>query len=61
MSFCQAGRHTFASQWILSGKSIYRLKEIMGHSSGQVTERYPHLTNQLTKTELERADIKPAS
>jgi hypothetical protein len=25
-SFYQAGRHTFASQWVLSGNSIYRLR-----------------------------------
>src|SRR6185312_12741244 len=37
MTFYQAGRHTFASQWVLSGNSIYRIKEIMGHSSVQVT------------------------
>jgi site-specific recombinase XerD len=55
------GRHTFASQWVLSGNSIYRLKEIMGHSSVQVTERYAHLTNQLTDAELARADIRLAS
>lgn len=61
MSFYQAGRHTFASHWVLSGNSIYRLKEIMGHSTVQVTERYAHLTNQLTDAELARADVRLAS
>ena len=61
MTFYEAGRHTFASQWVLSGNSIYRLKEIMGHSTVQVTERYAHLTNQLTDAELARADIRLAS
>jgi len=61
MTLYQAGRHTFASQWVLSGNSIYRLKEIMGHSSVQVTERYAHLTNQLTDAELARADVRLAS
>jgi integrase len=60
MTFYQAGRHTFASQWVLSGNSIYRLKEIMGHSSVQVIERYAHLTNQLTDAELARADVRLA-
>jgi hypothetical protein len=45
----------------MSGNSIYRLKEIMGHSTVQVTERYAHLTNQLTDAELARADIGLAS
>jgi hypothetical protein len=55
LSFYQAGRHTFASQWVLSGNSIYRLKEIMGHSSVQVTERYAHSqTSSRTPSSRER-------
>ena len=61
MTFYEAGRHTFASQWVLAGNSIYRLKEIMGHSSVTTTERYAHLTSQLTDAELARADVKLAS
>lgn len=61
MTFYEAGRHTFASQWVLAGNSIYRLMEIMGHSSVDVTARYAHLTNQLTDAELARADIRLAS
>jgi len=61
MTFYVAGRHTFASQWVLAGNSIYRLKEIMGHSSVDVTARYAYLTNQLTDAELARADIRLAS
>ena len=61
MTFYQAGRHTFASQWVLSGNSIYRLRDIMGHGSVMVTERYAHLTSQPTDAELQRADVKLAS
>ncbi len=61
MTFYQAGRHTFASQWVLAGNSIYRLMEIMGHSSVDVTARYAHLTNELTDAELVRADIRLTS
>lgn len=43
----QATRHTFASQWVLAGGSIEKLKEIMGHSSVIVTERYAHLKPEL--------------
>jgi len=32
----QATRHTFASQWVLAGGSIDKLKEIMGHSLVQL-------------------------
>jgi hypothetical protein len=57
-----SGRPTYVRLTIvLSGNSIYRLEEIMGHSSVQVTERYAHLTNQLTDAELARADVRLAS
>ena len=31
LTWYQATRHTFASQWVLNGGSIEKLKEIMGH------------------------------
>ena len=40
-------RHTFASQWVMNGGSIEKLKEILGHSTVQVTERYAHLRTDL--------------
>ncbi|MES1207230.1 MAG: site-specific integrase [Pseudomonadota bacterium] len=43
MRFYEATRHTFASQWVLSGQPIEKLSKIMGHSSVLVTERYAHL------------------
>lgn len=43
LTWYQATRHTFASQWVLAGGSIVRLQKIMGHSSVDVTERYAHL------------------
>jgi integrase len=60
MTFYQAGRHTFASQWVLAGLSIYRLQKILGHSSVVVTQRYAHLLDDLTDTELARADVNLA-
>jgi integrase len=47
LTWYQATRHTFASQWVLAGGSIEKLKEIMGHSSVVVTERYAHLKPEL--------------
>src|SRR4051812_24554994 len=41
LGWYEATRHTFASQWVLSGGSIEKLKEILGHSV-VVTERYTH-------------------
>jgi len=43
----QATRHTFASQWVLSGGSIEKLKEMLGHYSVTVTEKYAHLRADL--------------
>jgi integrase len=47
MTWYQATRHTFASQWVLGGGSIEVLRTIMGHSSVTTTERYSHLKPDL--------------
>lgn len=47
MTWYQATRHTFASQWVMNGGAIEKLKEILGHSTVQVTERYAHLKTDL--------------
>lgn len=46
-------RHTFASWYLQRGGKLDRLKEIMGHSSIAVTEKYGHL-----RTEDLHADIR---
>lgn len=40
-------RHTFASHWVLQGRSIEKLSKILGHYSVVVTERYAHLRPDL--------------
>lgn len=47
LGWYQATRHTFASQWVMNGGSIEKLKEMMGHYSVVVTERYAHLRPDL--------------
>jgi integrase len=47
VTWYQATRHTFASHWVLSGGSIEKLKEMLGHCSVLVTERYSHLRPDL--------------
>src|SRR3989441_221367 len=37
-------RHTFASQFMMSGGDLYILKEILGHKSLAMTTRYSHLS-----------------
>lgn len=47
LGWYEATRHTFASQWVLNGGSIEKLKEILGHYSVVMTERYTHLRPDL--------------
>jgi integrase len=47
LDWYEATRHTFASQWVLNNGSIEKLKEILGHYSVVVTERYAHLRPDL--------------
>jgi integrase len=47
LGWYQAGRHTFASQWVIGGGSIETLRVMMGHYSVQMTERYAHLRPDL--------------
>ena len=47
LGWYEATRHTFASQWVMSGGSIEKLKEMLGHYSVVVTERYTHLRTDL--------------
>src|SRR3989441_9595642 len=37
-------RHTFASQFVMAGGDLYILKEILGHKSITMTQRYAHLS-----------------
>lgn len=38
-------RHTYASLFMMSGGSLYDLKEVLGHASIKTTDRYAHLSN----------------
>ena len=62
LGWYEATRHTFASQWVMAGGSIEKLKEILGHYSVVMTERYAHLRPELfTSADLAiiRMDLKP--
>lgn len=37
-------RHTFASQFVINGGSIYDLQKILGHTNVNMTMRYAHLS-----------------
>lgn len=46
-----ASRHTYAAQHVMGGGSLATLREILGHSSVTVTERYAHLRPDLFRAE----------
>ncbi len=51
MTWYSASRHTYASQHVMGGGSLGTLREILGHSSVTVTERYAHLRPDLFRPE----------
>jgi len=45
-------RHTYAQNLLLTGRSIYELKEMMGHQDIRSTERYLHINTKLMRKVL---------
>lgn len=46
-------RHTFASWLVENGENLYTVKELMGHSTLQMTERYAHLGDNTLKKAIQ--------
>ncbi len=49
-------RHTFASQWVMAGGDLYLLKDVLGHKSITMTQRYAHLSPQFKKSAVNLLD-----
>jgi len=49
-------RHTFASRLIARGVDIITVKELLGHSSVRITERYTHSQNEQKRQAVARLD-----
>lgn len=47
-------RHTFASKLAMAGEDLYVIKELLGHSTIQMTEKYAHLAPELKAKAVER-------
>ena len=55
-------RHTYASWLVQSGEDLYTVKELMGHSTLAMTERYSHLgkgTLQDAVKKIDEIDVLP--
>jgi len=49
-------RHTFASWLVQSGESLYSVKELLGHSTMAMTERYSHLASKNLKNAVKKLE-----
>jgi integrase len=53
-----ASRHSFASQLVNSGVSLFTVSKLLGHSSTKMTERYSHANVESMRTELSKLSLK---
>jgi site-specific recombinase XerD len=53
-----ASRHSFASQLVNGGVSLFTVSKLLGHSSTKMTEKYSHANIESMRTELSRLSLK---
>jgi site-specific recombinase XerD len=53
-----ACRHSFASQLVNSGVSLFTVSKLLGHSSTKMTEKYSHANLDSMRTELSKLSLK---
>jgi integrase len=52
-----ATRHSFASQLVNSGTSIYQVSKLLGHSSVKMTEKYSHSNMKSLQAEIRKLSL----
>jgi hypothetical protein len=50
-------RHSFASFLVNSGRTLYEVQQILGHSDAKVTERYAHLSRKTLQEAANSASL----
>lgn len=53
-----ATRHSFASQLVNAGTSIFKVSKLLGHSSTRMTEKYSHADLASLRIDLEKVSLK---
>jgi integrase len=53
-----ASRHSFASQLVNSGASLFMVSKLLGHSSTKMTEKYSHANLDNLRTEVSKISLK---
>jgi integrase len=56
-----ATRHSFASQLINLGTSIYKVSKLLGHSSVKMTEKYTHSSVEYLKADMQKISLRGVS
>jgi integrase len=51
-------RHSYASQWVMHGGDVFKLQNILGHQSIQMTMRYAHLSPHVFQEDYGRFNKK---
>jgi site-specific recombinase XerD len=46
-------RHTFASRLVMAGVDLYKVKQLLGHESVEMTQRYAHLAPESVQREVD--------
>lgn len=54
---CHKLRHTYCTQLYKNGVDIFKIKELMGHSSLSTTMRYTHISNEAKKQIVSKLPI----
>jgi len=50
-------RHQYASFLVNSGRTLYEVQQILGHSDSKVTERYAHLSTKTLQAAANSASL----